>query len=52
MDETIIQKIKFEIAQIDREIDESEPLLALCKLKEPDRKETLYAGNIGYSSCL
>ncbi|GHV90791.1 hypothetical protein AGMMS50268_12940 [Spirochaetia bacterium] len=39
MDETVIQKIRFEITQIDREIDEYEPLFALCKLKEPDKIE-------------
>ena len=36
MDNNINAKIIFEISQIDKLISEAEPLLKLCKLKEPD----------------
>ena len=36
MDSAIIQKILFEIEQIDELINESSPLFALCKIKDPD----------------
>jgi hypothetical protein len=36
LDSGIIQKITFEISQIDQLINESMPLVDLCKLKEPD----------------
>jgi len=36
LDNAIIQKINFEIEQIDENIDASQPLLDLCKTKEPD----------------
>jgi hypothetical protein len=36
LDSGIIQKITFEINQIDQLINESKPLFDLCKLKEPD----------------
>ena len=36
MDNSIIQKITFEIEQIDENMDASQPLLDLCKTKEPD----------------
>jgi len=34
--DNIKAKITFEISQIDKLISEAEPLLRLCKLKEPD----------------
>ena len=36
MNNAIIQKITFEIGQIDDNINASSPLLELCKLREPD----------------
>ena len=36
MDNNINAKITFEISQINKLISEAEPLLKLCKLKEPD----------------
>jgi len=36
LDDNINAKITFEISQIDKLISEAEPLLKLCKLKEPD----------------
>ena len=36
MDNAVIQKIQFEIEQIDELIDASNPLFDLCKIREPD----------------
>ena len=36
MDNAIIQKIQFEIEQIDELIDSSKPLFDLCKIRDPD----------------
>jgi len=36
LDNAIIQKIQFEIGQIDELIDAANPLFDLCKIKEPD----------------
>jgi hypothetical protein len=36
LDDKLKAKIKFEISQIDKLLDESKPLLDLCKLKTPD----------------
>ena len=36
MDNTIIQKIQFEIEQIDELIDAASPLIDLCRNREPD----------------
>ena len=36
MDNSIIQKIAYEIEQIDENMNASQPLLDLCKIKEPD----------------
>jgi len=36
LDNTIIQKIKFEIEQIDELIEAASPVFDLCKIKEPD----------------
>jgi len=41
LDNNINAKITFEISQIDKLISEAEPLLKLCKLKEPDFIELL-----------
>ena len=36
LDNSIIQKINFEIQQIDGNINSSKPLIDLCGIKEPD----------------
>jgi len=36
LDNAIIQKIQFEIEQIDELIDSSKPLFDLCKIRDPD----------------
>ena len=36
LDNSIIQKIQYEITQIEKLINDSGPVLSLCKLKEPD----------------
>ena len=49
MDNTISQKIQFEIEQIDELINESSPLFDLCKIKEPDFVERCGAAMIVHS---
>lgn len=36
MDNSIIQKIQYEITQIEKLINDSSPVLSLCRIKEPD----------------
>jgi len=49
LDNNINAKILFEISQIDKLISEAEPLIKLCKLKEPDFIELSAAAMVLHS---
>jgi len=49
LDNNINAKVTYEISQIDKLISEAEPLLSLCKLKEPDFIEISAAAMVLHS---